>query len=74
MFNKAVITCTSTLFFISAKKPKVSKGHKLAEKFPAGETLRDLCKKSWTLGNVIGQGGFGLIYLGKLIGLNKQDF
>ncbi|KAH3854374.1 hypothetical protein DPMN_096915 [Dreissena polymorpha] len=48
-----------------AKKPRVSKnsGHVLAEKFPNGEMLRDLCKKNWRLGDVIGQGGFGLIYL-----------
>ena len=51
---------------ISAKKPRVTKGHKLAEQFPAGEILCDLCKKKWKLGSVIGQGGFGLIYLGKL--------
>ena len=51
---------------ISAKKPRATKGHKLAEQFPAGEVLCDLCKKKWKLGNVIGQGGFGLIYLGKL--------
>ena len=56
----------SSTVFVSAKRPKVAKGHKLAEKFPAGEILRDLCKKKWKLGDVIGQGGFGLIYLGKL--------
>ena len=49
----------------SAKKPRNPKGHVLAEKFPNGEILRDLCKKEWRLGDVIGQGGFGLIYLGK---------
>ncbi|XP_045172951.2 serine/threonine-protein kinase VRK1-like [Mercenaria mercenaria] len=47
----------------AAKKPRAPKGPKLAEKFPNGEVLRDLCKKYWTLGDVIGQGGFGLIYL-----------
>lgn len=47
----------------AAKKPRAPKAHKLAEKFPNGELLRDLCKKNWRLGDVIGQGGFGLIYL-----------
>ncbi|XP_052766357.1 serine/threonine-protein kinase VRK1-like [Mya arenaria] len=47
----------------AAKKPRKPKGHVLAEKFPNGEILRDLCKKEWRLGDVIGQGGFGLIYM-----------
>lgn len=38
---------------------------KLAEEFPPGEVLTDTAKKSWKLGAPIGQGGFGLIYLGK---------
>lgn len=46
-----------------AKKPRAPKAYKLAEKFPNGEILRDLAKKNWRLGDVIGQGGFGLIYL-----------
>lgn len=39
---------------------------KLAEEFPAGEVLRDTGKKAWKLGAPVGQGGFGLIYLGKI--------
>uniref|UniRef100_A0A8C7REW3 non-specific serine/threonine protein kinase n=1 Tax=Oncorhynchus mykiss TaxID=8022 RepID=A0A8C7REW3_ONCMY len=38
---------------------------KLAEEFPLGEVLTDTSKKSWKLGAPIGQGGFGLLYLGK---------
>lgn len=45
------------------KKPRNPKGHQLAEKFPSGQILQDLRKKEWVLGDVIGQGGFGLIYL-----------
>ena len=45
------------------KKPRATKGHQLAEKFANGEVLRDLRKKEWVLGDTIGQGGFGLIYL-----------
>ena len=57
----------SSIVSLSAKKPRVTKGHQLAEQFPAGEVLCDLCKKKWKLGSVIGQGGFGLIYLGKVM-------
>lgn len=45
------------------KKGKAAKSHQLAERFPKGEVLRDLCKQEWVLGDVIGQGGFGMIYL-----------
>lgn len=38
---------------------------KLAEEFPPGEVLTDTGKKSWKLGAPVGQGGFGLIYLGE---------
>lgn len=54
------------MFYLAAKKPRAPKGHKLPEKFPNGEVLRDLYKKNWRIGDVIGQGGFGLIYLGNL--------
>lgn len=53
---------------------KAPKSHKLAEKFPAGEVLRDLCKKEWVLSDVIGQGGFGLIYLATEKGVNKPEY
>lgn len=38
----------------------------LAEEFPPGEVLTDTQKRSWKLGHPVGQGGFGLIYLGNL--------
>ncbi len=37
----------------------------LPEKFTPGFGLKDLFKNHWTLGTPVGQGGFGLIYLGK---------
>lgn len=54
--------------------PKVKPGGKgrapakrqLAEEFPPGEVLTDTQKRSWKLGHPVGQGGFGLIYLGNL--------
>ncbi|KAL8619650.1 hypothetical protein ACOMHN_019705 [Nucella lapillus] len=46
-----------------AKKGRGPKAHKLPERFPIGEILNQtLFKKKWQLGDVIGQGGFGLIY------------
>jgi len=48
------------------KKKTGPKAHKLAEQFPKGLVLRDLFKKEWVLGDVVGKGGFGLIYLATL--------
>ncbi|RUS68737.1 hypothetical protein EGW08_023501 [Elysia chlorotica] len=45
------------------KAGRAPKAHNLAEEFPAGTVLQDLYKKQWQLSSVIGQGGFGLIYL-----------
>uniref|UniRef100_A0A672I445 non-specific serine/threonine protein kinase n=1 Tax=Salarias fasciatus TaxID=181472 RepID=A0A672I445_SALFA len=49
----------------AAGKGRAPAKRKLAEKFPAGEVLTDTGKKTWKLGDPVGQGGFGLIYLGK---------
>ena len=49
----------------AAGKPRAPPKRKLAEEFPPGEVLTDMVKKSWKLGAPIGQGGFGLLYLGK---------
>ena len=51
----------------TAGKARGPAKRKLAEEFPPGEVLTDNAKKSWKLGSPIGQGGFGLIYLGKRI-------
>lgn len=48
-----------------AKKSRAPAKRKLAEVFPPGEVLTDTGKKAWKLGQPVGQGGFGLIYLGK---------
>lgn len=61
-----VVNCTFQM------PPKVKSGgkgrapakRKLAEEFPPGEVLTDTLKRSWKLGRPVGQGGFGLIYLG----------
>lgn len=49
----------------AAGKGRAPAKRKLAEKFPPGEVLTDTVKKAWKLGAPVGQGGFGLIYLGK---------
>lgn len=49
----------------AAGKGRAPAKRKLAEEFPPGEILTDTGKKTWKLGAPIGQGGFGLIYLGK---------
>lgn len=46
-------------------RAKAPAKRKLAEEFPPGEVLTDTGKKSWKLGAPVGQGGFGLIYLGE---------
>ncbi|XP_022330674.2 serine/threonine-protein kinase VRK1-like [Crassostrea virginica] len=47
----------------AARKPRAPKGPKLPDPFTNGTILQDLRKKQWKLGNEVGKGGFGLIYL-----------
>lgn len=47
------------------KKARAPPKRKLAEEFPPGEVLTDNAKKRWKLGQPVGKGGFGLLYLGK---------
>lgn len=46
---------------------KKKNGYQMPEKFSSGFLLKDIFKNNWTLGKPIGQGGFGLIYLGIII-------
>lgn len=57
--------CLDYYIFQKAKKPRAPKGPKLPAPFASGTILQDLKKKQWKLGNEVGKGGFGLIYLGK---------
>ena len=54
------------------KGAKKKGGYQMPEKFAEGHVLKDIYKTNWMLGKPIGQGGFGLIYLGKssLVQLN----
>ncbi|CAF0943761.1 unnamed protein product [Adineta steineri] len=44
------------------KKGGAASLYELAEPFTNGTILTDLCRKTWTIGKTIGQGGFGCIY------------
>lgn len=46
-------------------KRAAAAGCKLPMQLPAGEILTDITQNKWKLGNTIGYGGFGDIYLGK---------
>jgi len=45
------------------KAKKTASGYRMPEHLPVGTVLKDLNKKEWILGNSIGTGGFGEIYL-----------
>jgi hypothetical protein len=47
---------------VAVKKPRKPKG---MPDFKPGETLIDLVKKQWRLGDLIGWGGFGALYYGE---------
>lgn len=47
---------------VATKKRRKPKG---MPDFSPGETLVDLVKKKWRLGELIGWGGFGALYYGK---------
>jgi hypothetical protein len=49
------------------KKRVASNGNRLPDPIREGEVLVDITKSHWKLGRSIGVGGFGEIYLGKLI-------
>uniref|UniRef100_A0A8C0GGA3 Uncharacterized protein n=1 Tax=Chelonoidis abingdonii TaxID=106734 RepID=A0A8C0GGA3_CHEAB len=46
--------------------PKGRGKSKLPVPLPKGMIMKDTEGKEWRLGNIIGQGGFGLIYLATL--------
>jgi vaccinia related kinase len=47
-------------------------GCKLSAQLPAGEILTDITQNKWRLGNTIGYGGFGDIYLGSNLDINNR--
>lgn len=49
-------------------------GCRLPMRLPAGEILTDIKQNQWRLGEPIGCGGFGDIYLGQFHQNHTQDF
>ena len=53
-------------FSIEKKMPPKKRAPKgMAKPLPPGQILIDLRKNQWKLGPLIGQGGFGYLYLGE---------
>lgn len=46
--------------------PRRKEKYKLPVPLPEGKVLDDMDGNQWVLGKMIGSGGFGLIYLGKV--------
>ena len=47
-----------------APKKRKANAYKMPDPLPLGEVLTDIRKKQWSLGQSVGKGGFGEIYLG----------
>ena len=45
------------------KAAKKENGYEMAEFIKNGTTIKDVRKKEWVVGDPVGQGGFGMIYL-----------
>ena len=50
---------------VPMKSRKAAFGCRLPSRLPPGEILTDITQNSWRLGDAIGCGGFGDVYLGK---------
>lgn len=51
---------------VDAMAPRRKEKYKLPVPLPEGKILDDMEGNQWALGKMIGSGGFGLIYLGKV--------
>lgn len=56
----------SPLLSTEVMPPRRKEKYKLPIPLPEGTVLDDMEGKQWVLGKLIGSGGFGLIYLGKV--------
>ena len=56
----------SLLLSTEVMPPRRKEKYKLPIPLPEGRILDDMEGKQWVLGKLIGSGGFGLIYLGKV--------
>lgn len=59
----------------TAAKPRLAaNGYRLPDPLPSGEILTDNVKATWMLGESIGCGGFGELYLAKSTAEKLNDF
>ena len=54
------------------KVKKTASGYRMPDHLPPGTILTDLNKKQWVLGDSVGTGGFGEIYLAMKDGKGEQ--
>lgn len=55
------------------KKVKTTNGYRLPERLPKGEVLNGILGEKWEIGDVIGSGGFGVIYLARSLSSDRTD-
>lgn len=67
MYNPVLLFVVKMPYIKKTSGKRAPAKRKLAEEFAPGEVLTDTSKKEWKLGMHIGQGGFGRLYLGKLV-------
>jgi hypothetical protein len=65
-FNARVLTIYLIHLPIDVMAPRRKEKYKLPVPLPEGKILDDMEGNRWALGKMIGSGGFGLIYLGKV--------
>ena len=59
----------------TAVKPRLAaNGYRLPDPLPSGEVLTDNVKSKWILGESIGCGGFGELYLAKSLSEKSNDY
>jgi vaccinia related kinase len=55
------------------KKVKTTNGYRLPERLPKGEVLNGILGEKWEIGDVIGSGGFGVIYLARSLSSDRGE-
>lgn len=58
----------------AAPRKKKANGYQMPVKIPNGEILTDVAKKQWKIGQSIGIGGFGEIYLAAAVDKTSADY
>ena len=66
MFLFLFLITISPLLPTEVMPPRRKEKYRLPVPLPEGKVLDDMEGKQWVLGKMIGSGGFGLIYIGKV--------